>query len=130
MMEEKYKQDSTGIARRGTTNERQNGFLLFDCLTVMKNTPFRLSEETPDKVKRVGASFARLAKWPLVRRTMIVVVISCLLFINLPRALAQDKGPTPGLLDKSLEDLMLIAIDSVYGASRFTQKVTEAPASI
>ena len=129
-MEEKYKQNSTGIARRGTMNERQNGFSLIDCLTVMKNTPFRLSEETPDKVKRVGASFARLAKWPLVRRTMIVVVISCLLFINLPRALAQDKGPTPGLLDKSLEDLMLIAIDSVYGASRFTQKVTEAPASI
>ena len=30
----------------------------------------------------------------------------------------------------SLEDLMLIRIDSVRGASGFNQKVTEAPASV
>jgi outer membrane receptor for ferrienterochelin and colicins len=33
-------------------------------------------------------------------------------------------------LDKSLEDLMSIDIDSVYGASGFKQKITEAPASV
>jgi iron complex outermembrane receptor protein len=44
--------------------------------------------------------------------------------------LAQNKGDTPNLLDMSLEDLMSIEIDSVYGASGFKQKVTEAPASV
>ena len=44
--------------------------------------------------------------------------------------LAQDKGVAPNLLDKSLEELMSIRIDSVYGVSGFKQKVTEAPASV
>ena len=44
--------------------------------------------------------------------------------------MAQDKPANPSLLDDSLEDLMSIKIDSVYGASGFTQRVTEAPASV
>jgi iron complex outermembrane receptor protein len=43
---------------------------------------------------------------------------------------AQNKDDTPNLFDMSLEDLMSIVIDSVYGASGFKQKVTEAPASV
>ena len=43
---------------------------------------------------------------------------------------AQDKPDIPGLLDKSLEELMSIEIDSVSSASGFKQKVTEAPASV
>ena len=46
------------------------------------------------------------------------------------RTLAQNKPATSDLLDKSLEDLMAIEVDSVYGASGFKQKVTEAPASV
>jgi len=46
------------------------------------------------------------------------------------RALAQDTRTTPNLTDMTLEELMSIRIDSVYGASGFKQKVTEAPASI
>ena len=43
---------------------------------------------------------------------------------------AQDTGSAPNLLDLGLEDLMKVKIESVYGASGYQQKVTEAPASI
>jgi outer membrane receptor for ferrienterochelin and colicins len=46
------------------------------------------------------------------------------------RAAAHDKTSNPNLLDMSIEDLMLIEINSVYGASGFKQKVSEAPASV
>src|ERR1700691_689231 len=45
-------------------------------------------------------------------------------------ALGQNKGATPDLADMSLEELMQINVDSVYGASGFKQKITEAPASV
>src|SRR6202451_3985020 len=45
-------------------------------------------------------------------------------------ALGQNTRAAPDLVDMSLEELMLINIDSVYGASGFKQKVTEAPASV
>src|SRR6202167_5307719 len=45
-------------------------------------------------------------------------------------ALGQNKGATPDLADLSLEELMQIDVNSVYGASGFKQKVTEAPASV
>ncbi len=35
-----------------------------------------------------------------------------------------------GLFDMSLEDLMTVEIDTVYSASKYTQKVTEAPSSV
>ena len=44
--------------------------------------------------------------------------------------LCQNKPATPSLTDMSLEDLMLINVDSVKGVSGFTQKLTEAPASV
>jgi outer membrane receptor for ferrienterochelin and colicins len=45
---------------------------------------------------------------------------------------AQNPGPgeRPDLAGLSVEDLMKIRVDTVYGASRHTQKITEAPASI
>ena len=43
---------------------------------------------------------------------------------------AQDDKTSSGLLDMSLEDLMKVEVQSVYAASRYQQKVTEAPASI
>jgi outer membrane receptor for ferrienterochelin and colicins len=46
------------------------------------------------------------------------------------RLLAQDKQAPGNLMDMSLEELMKIEVDSVYGASGYKQKVTEAPASV
>jgi outer membrane receptor for ferrienterochelin and colicins len=57
-------------------------------------------------------------------------MLSLLSFLDSTPAPAQNRGDTPNLLDMSLEDLMSIEIDSVYGASGFKQKVTEAPASV
>ncbi len=67
---------------------------------------------------------------PAVQRTLAVVILSFLPVFNTLSALAQTKPNTPSLLDLSVEDLMLIDIDSVYGASGFKQKVIEAPASV
>ena len=53
------------------------------------------------------------------------------LLVLLPMlALGQNPHAPPDLADMSLEELMLIDVDSVYGASGFKQKVTEAPASV
>src|ERR1700691_4608705 len=71
-----------------------------------------------------------MAAWPAVHRATILVILSLLPLLAPTRALAQDKPTPPSLLDKSLEDLMSIEIDTVYGASGFKQKVTEAPASV
>ena len=57
-------------------------------------------------------------------------MLSLLLLGNSARTLAQNNSPPPNLLDKSLEELMMIQVDTVYGASGFGQKVTEAPASV
>ncbi len=43
---------------------------------------------------------------------------------------AQDAQAQANLMDMSLEDLMKVEIDSVYGASGFKQQVVDAPASI
>jgi len=56
--------------------------------------------------------------------------ISALLSLLPVPALGQNTGAAPNLTDMSLEELMQINIDSVYGASGFKQKVTEAPASV
>lgn len=67
---------------------------------------------------------------PTLRRAIILAAIFFLPIVVSPNAAAQNKPTTPNLLDLSLEDLMAIEIDSVYGASGFKQKVTEAPASV
>ncbi|MFN7994981.1 MAG: TonB-dependent receptor [Bryobacteraceae bacterium] len=46
------------------------------------------------------------------------------------RAFAQTSQSHPDLLDMSLEDLMKVEIDSVYGASGYKQDITRTPASI
>ncbi len=60
--------------------------------------------------------------------TAFVAALSLLL--NSTPALAQDSLPNKNLTDMSLEELMSVRIDSVYGASGFEQKLTEAPASV
>ena len=41
-----------------------------------------------------------------------------------------DQKPATELSQLTLQELTELKIDSVYGASRYTQKVTEAPASV
>ena len=71
-----------------------------------------------------------MASRPAIHLAVILVVLCVPSFLSLTTALAQDKPSSPDLFDKSLEDLMSIEIDSVYGASGFKQKMTEAPASV
>jgi iron complex outermembrane receptor protein len=62
--------------------------------------------------------------------TAALLVLSLLISLGPCPLLAQDAQAHPNLMDMSLEDLMKVEIDSVYGASGYKQKVTEAPASI
>ena len=62
----------------------------------------------------------------------IVAVCSCiaaLCTVGWPvRAVGAD--PVPRLLNLSLDELSAIKIDTVYAASKFTEKVTDAPSSV
>ena len=77
-----------------------------------------------------GPEFLRPIVGPIFRRAVIVVLVSLLPILHSQNAMAQTNPATPNVLDMSLEDLMSIEVDSVYGASGFKQKVTEAPASV
>jgi iron complex outermembrane receptor protein len=59
-------------------------------------------------------------------------VAGLMLWIGLPRAAAAQQPPKspPTLSELSLEELMKIRIEPVFGASRRLQPVTEAPASV
>lgn len=43
---------------------------------------------------------------------------------------ASASTPKPAITDLSIEQLMEVEVDSVFGASKFEQKITEAPSSI
>ena len=62
----------------------------------------------------------------------IILLLFALLTIDPDggRLWAQGTKAAPDLMDMSLEDLMKVEIDSVYGASGYKQKVSDAPASI
>jgi outer membrane receptor for ferrienterochelin and colicins len=101
-----------------------------ELLIVVAISSFQSSAEAAGKPKGFGTGFSHRSAWPAVPRALILVILSFLPLPNTTPVLAQNKGDTPNLLDMSLEDLMSIEIDSVYGASGFKQKVTEAPASV
>src|SRR5580704_4477843 len=82
------------------------------------------------EVKHLGVRSSRACASSCVRRSIISIVMSVLSLLIPSASHAQDKPDIPGLLDKSLEELMSIEIDSVSSASGFKQKVTEAPASV
>jgi len=88
------------------------------------------SVKTVDRAKGLGTGPSHLSGWRAAERALTLFIFSLLLLLNSTHALAQKKSDAPNLLDMSLEDLMSIEIDSVYGASGFKQKVTEAPASV
>jgi len=56
---------------------------------------------------------------------------ACVFALTLTSPIALVKAQTPDdLTQKSLEDLMNIEVASVYSASKYSQKVTEAPSSV
>lgn len=75
---------------------------------------------------RVLADCANLWRLRFSKRSLILALI----LNSLCSLAAQDSHNQPDLMDMSLEDLMKVDIDSVYGASGYKQKVMDAPASI
>jgi outer membrane receptor for ferrienterochelin and colicins len=61
---------------------------------------------------------------------LVWIVLTLLHLLAPTQALAQDTSSSKSLTDMSIEELMSLQIESVYGASGFKQKVTEAPASV
>jgi outer membrane receptor for ferrienterochelin and colicins len=91
---------------------------------------FRPAGEATGKPPGFGAACSHLPKCSAVRRVFLSAIFSLLVLLSATPAPAQDARAAAHLADMSLEDLMLIKIDSVQGASGFNQKVTEAPASV
>src|ERR1700694_2150247 len=92
--------------------------------------PLPLFAHTAPKPTSSGTHLSRPSGCRAVQGALILVLLCLLPPLASTRAWAQKKDETPNLLDMSLEDLMAVEIDSVYGASGFKQKVTEAPASV
>jgi len=92
---------------------------------------FRSTTEATGKPKSAGRSRSyRFAPSAVVAGALVPLILSLLAFLNSMPAAAQDSQSVKTLTDMSLEELMSLRIDSVYGASGFKQKVTEAPASV
>ena len=60
----------------------------------------------------------------------IVLAASLLGLACTVRAVQESAAPAQDLLDLSLEELVKVEIPEVYGASKRTQKTTEAPSSV
>jgi outer membrane receptor for ferrienterochelin and colicin len=89
-----------------------------------------LTSSAKAAVDQLNARRSRTRGRSSARRSVVFIVISLLLLVIPAGVSAQEKPDIPGLLDKSLEELMSIEIESVSSASGFTQKVTEVHASV
>jgi iron complex outermembrane receptor protein len=112
-----------GYCPRRPVNKKQNLLSLVKPFIAVVMLSFRSFSEAVTSISHPPAR-------PMVQRAAILAILSLLQPVNSARVLAQDEPTDASLMDKSLEDLMSIKIDSVYGASGFKQKVTEAPASV
>ncbi len=66
----------------------------------------------------------------MTKRLVPLLLIASLAALAPGPVAAQDVQAHPDLMDMSLQDLMNVEIDSVYGASGYKQNVTDAPASV
>ncbi len=73
---------------------------------------------------RYFAAFGK--EWRLAK----LAVALMLLHAAVPRVFADDPVGTNTFMDMTFEQLLEVKVDRVYGASRFEQKVSEAPASV
>jgi outer membrane receptor for ferrienterochelin and colicins len=112
------------------TPERELGPLHTAVFCVVVIISFKSSVEAACKRKHFGLGSSRTPAWPAFERALILILLSVLSLLNFAPALAQSNPAPPNLLDMGLEELMSIEVDTVYGASGFKQKVTEAPASV
>ncbi len=92
--------------------------------------PLRSVAESATRPKRLDMAWPYQRAWPAVEGKLISLVLLFLALVNSTHVLAQNTPPSTKLTDMSLEELMSINVDLVYGASGFEQKVTEAPASV
>jgi iron complex outermembrane receptor protein len=90
--------------------------------------PARTSGETAGKLAAYVKISPRYSPWMKILLGLLFVFL--MTGSNPVRVLAQDKQAPTDLFDASMEDLMKVDIDSVYAASGYKQKITEAPASI
>ncbi len=70
------------------------------------------------------------AFWLLILSLIFCDVMPNVLAQEPQPLVAQDQKPPPDITALSLEELMQIEVASVYSASKYLQKVTEAPASV
>ena len=108
----------------------QNSLSLRKLLNCVAVASFGSSEDTADKSNDSINLLKYATAWRAIQQALIFVTLIFLPLLSPTPVLAQDKNTPSDLLDKSLEDLMAIRVDSVYTASGFKQKVTEAPASV
>jgi outer membrane receptor for ferrienterochelin and colicins len=111
-------------------NKYQNGFSVIRLWIVGPIMSFLSFTRTALKPTSTGTRSSHPYGSRMVPRALILVPLCLLPLLVSTRTLAQKKDETPNLLDMSIEDLMAVEVDSVYGASGFKQKVTEAPASV
>ena len=64
-----------------------------------------------------------------LNKSWAVIILFFILLVS-PQLVHADNSPYDNLKKLSLEQLMDIEVESVYGASRYEQKVTEAPSSV
>lgn len=69
---------------------------------------------------------------PQITRVAVTVsLVVVLTLLAVPAWAGQDPQPTsPALGGKSLSELMAVTVESVYGASKHEQRVTDAPSSV
>jgi len=77
-------------------------------------------------LRRRPTVFLRILRWWLSARIALLLVP---LALTVTPSWAQEED-TQGVSDLSLEELMRVKVELVYGASKYLQKVTAAPASV
>ena len=96
----------------------------------------RRLEGTVSKPEVSGGAKIGLPETSVVCRARRGAVLLLLLFVGVSpletrgQAVGENKQAPKDLSQLSLEELMDIKVDTVYGASKFPQKVTEAPSSV
>lgn len=85
-----------------------------------------------DNTIRVRMNAGKIMHQLCLRNILPGFLLLTFLLMPLPSVCAAEPGdkPSHGLNNLSIEQLMDIEIDTVYGASRYEQKVTEAPSSV
>jgi len=75
----------------------------------------------------LSVSFSVSRSLPVQIVSFLILVSSCLCQAE---AATDGQDSKPDLLEMSVEELMSVEVATVFGASRFEQEVTEAPASV